>query len=84
MSKVRLDGNVVAYKVSEWDDTPIKGTFYEEDLQKVTTADDDLFRIDSIVKRKKDTVLVRWKGWPCQIRQLDKQEGSGTALQVKP
>ena len=64
VSKVRLDGNVVVYKVSEWDDTPIKGTFYEEDLQKVTTADDDLFRIDSIVKRKKDTVLVRWKGWP--------------------
>ena len=64
VSKVRLDGNVVAYGISEWDDTPIKGTFYEEDLQKVTTTDNDLFRIDSIVKRKKDTVLVRWKGWP--------------------
>ena len=64
VSRVSLDGNVVTYKVSEWYDTPIKGTFYEEDLQKVTTTDDDLFRIDSIVKRKKDTVLVRWKGWP--------------------
>ena len=66
VSKVRRDGNVVVYKISEWDDTPIKGTFYEEDLQKVTTVDDDLFRIDSIVKRKKDTVLVRWKGWPAK------------------
>ena len=66
VSKVRLDGNVVTYKVSEWDDTAIKGTFYEEDLQKVTTADDDLFRIDSVVKRKKDTILVRWKGWPAK------------------
>ena len=66
VSEVRLDGNVTTYKVSEWDDTPIKGTFYEEDLQKVTTTDDDLFRIDSIVKRKKDTVLVRWKGWPAK------------------
>ena len=64
VSEVNPHGNVVTYTVSEWDDTPIKGTFYEEDLQKVTTADDDLFRIDSIVKRKKDTVLVRWKGWP--------------------
>ena len=64
VSKVNLDGNVATYKVSEWDDTPIKGTFYEEDLQKVTTTDDDLFRIYSIVKRKKDKVLVRWKGWP--------------------
>ena len=66
VTKVRLDGNVPVYRISEWDDTPIKGTFYEEDLQKVTVTDDDLFRIDSIVKRKKDTVLVRWKGWPAK------------------
>ena len=64
MSKVRLDGNVVAYKVSEWDDTPIKGTFYEEDLQKVQASDDDLFRIEKVLRRKKDRVLVRWQGWP--------------------
>ena len=66
VTKVRRDGNVIVYKIAEWDDTPIKGTFYEEDLQKVTTADDDLFRIDSVVKRRKDTVLVRWKGWPAK------------------
>ena len=64
VSKVRLDGNVVAYKVSEWDDTPIKGTFYEEDLQKVQASDDDLFRIEKVLRRKKDRVLVRWQGWP--------------------
>ena len=64
VTKVRLDGNVPVYGISEWDDTPIKGTFYAQDLQKVTVTDDDLFRIDSIVKRKKDTILVRWKGWP--------------------
>ena len=67
VTKVRRDGNVVVYKISEWDDTPIKGTFYEEDLQKVTTSDDDLFRIDSVVKRRKDSVLVRWKGWPSKF-----------------
>ena len=66
VTEVRRDGNVVVYKISEWDDSPIKGTFYEEDLQKVTTVDDDLFRIDSVVKRRKDTVLVRWKGWPAK------------------
>ena len=66
VTKARRDGNVIVYKISEWDDTPIKGTFYEEDLQKVTTADDDLFRIDSVVKQRKDSVLVRWKGWPAK------------------
>ena len=75
VSKVRLDGNVVAYGIEEWDDMPIKGTFYEEDLQKVTTADDDLFRIDSVVKRKKDTILVHWKGWPAKYDSwIDKKD----------
>ena len=57
-----LRGRVPTYKVNEWDGTPIKGTFYEQDLQKVTVEDDDLFRIDKVVKRKGDKVLVRWKG----------------------
>jgi len=49
--------------VEEWDGTSVKGTFYTQDLQKVTVEDDDLFHIDNIVKRKGDKVLVRWKGW---------------------
>ena len=62
--ETRAEGRVPTYKVDEWDGTPIKGTFYEQDLQKVTVEDDDLFRIDKVVKRKGDKVLVRWKGWP--------------------
>ena len=64
VTEVNRDGNVVTYKLAEWDDTAIKGTFYTEDLQKVSVSDDDLFRIESVVKRQKDRVLVRWKGWP--------------------
>jgi len=30
----------------------------------VTVKSDDLFRVEKIVKRKGDKVLVRWKGWP--------------------
>ena len=55
---------IPSYKVSEWDGTPIKGTFYEQDLQKVQADDDSLFRVEKILKRKKGQVLVRWKGWP--------------------
>ena len=46
------------------DGTPIQGTFYAQDLQKVSVGDNDIFRIDKIVKRKGDKVLVKWKGWP--------------------
>ena len=57
-------GPVPTYKLEEWDGTPLKGTFYEQDLQKVNVTDDDIFRIEKIVKRKGDKVLVQWKGWP--------------------
>jgi len=57
-------GKVPSYKIEEWDGTPVEGTFYVQDLQKVTLEDDDLFRIEKIVKRKGNKVLVQWKGWP--------------------
>ena len=57
-----MRGVVPTYKINEWDGTPLKGPFYEEDLQKVRV--NDLFRVEKIVKRKGDKVLVRWKGWP--------------------
>ena len=75
ITRVDLDGNVPTYRITEWDDTPIKGTFYAQDLQKVIVTDDDLFRIDSVVRRKKDKVLVRWKGWPSKYNSwIDKKD----------
>ena len=52
------------YRLREWDGTPIKGTFYNEDVQKVNVTEDSLFRVEKILKRQKGRVLVRWKGWP--------------------
>ena len=57
---------VVTYRLSEWDGTPIKGTFYEPDVQKVQVSDDSLFRVEKVFKRKGRNVLVRWKGWPAK------------------
>ena len=57
-------GTVPTYQIKEWDDTPLKGTFYEQDLQKVATQKEDLFRIEKVLKKRKGQVLVQWKGWP--------------------
>ena len=45
------------------DDTPLEGTFHSQDLQKVTVSDDDLYRLEKVLKRKGNKLLVRWKGW---------------------
>ena len=59
-----VPGPVPTYKIREWDDTPVEGTFYDADLQKVHVSDQALFRIEKVLKRKKDRWLVNWKGWP--------------------
>ena len=55
-------GPVPTYKIREWDSTPVQGTFYEADLQKVHVS--DVFRIEKVLQRQKDRWLVKWKGWP--------------------
>ena len=59
-----VPGPVPTYKIREWDDTPVDGTFYDADLQKVHVSDQALFRIEKVLKRQKDRLLVKWKGWP--------------------
>ena len=68
---------IVTYRLSEWDGTPIKGTFYEPDVQKVQVSDDTLFRVEKVLKRKGHQVLVRWKGWPAKYDSwIPAQHGS--------
>ena len=59
-----MSGVVPTYKMNEWDGTPVEGTFFAKDLQKDNVTDNDLFRIETVLRRKGDKVLVRWKGWP--------------------
>ena len=39
-----IPGPVPTFKIHKWDDTPVQGTFYEEDLQKVHVS--EVFRIE--------------------------------------
>ena len=57
MSNV-VPGVVYTYKVKEMNDTPVRGTFYEQDLQKVQISDDALYRIEKVFKRQGNKVLV--------------------------
>lgn len=39
----------------------IKGSFYEQELQK---AKQQIFRIEKVIKKNKKMALVKWKGYP--------------------
>ena len=57
-----VPGVVPTYKIRKWDDIPVKGTFYEAD--KSPHVRRCLVSYEKVLKRQKDRMLVKWKGWP--------------------
>ena len=41
----------------------LKGTFYPQELQKISKKD-DVYRIEKVLKREKHRLFVKWKGYP--------------------
>ena len=60
--------NQPIYKLVDWYDKRVKGTFYQKELQKIETTDADMFKIEKVLKYRgrgnKREALVRWLGWP--------------------
>ena len=56
----------VTYKVQELDDTPLLGTFYAWALQKVHLDGASYLRVEKVLKRLKDKLYVKWKGYPAK------------------
>ncbi len=57
------------YRVDDYNDSPVTGTFYVEELQKVVISPDKVWKIAKIIKSRKRRgrareVLVRWLHWP--------------------
>jgi len=55
------------YKLVDWVNDPVQGTFYEYELQRISEPD-PFFKVEKILKYKgkgnAKQGLVQWKGWP--------------------
>ena len=69
--KARLPTTPVTYELSDLAGEPIKGKFYELEIQKVLKSDDERFDIDRILKTRKRNgkiqYLVSWRGYPSKF-----------------
>ena len=69
----RMRVGIPVYKLNDWNGDPIKGTFYQAQLQKVTAHEDNSFKIEKILRRRrrkgKTQLFVSWKGWPAKFNQ---------------
>ena len=52
--------NPITYKLKDLKGEEIKGTFYEQELQKTKQQ---IYRIEKIIKKEKNKSLVKWKGY---------------------
>lgn len=68
ISKRYKRGTIPVYDITDWDDEPIYGSFYSEQLQAVTVDSDRMYKIESVIKRrtlnKRPQSFVKWQGWP--------------------
>ena len=47
-----MSGGLLIYKLKDFHDEEIKGTFYQSELQKVDVRNDDMWKIEKKVKTK--------------------------------
>ncbi len=58
---------IAYYTITDIRGEVIGGTYYANELSKVTVDDDTKFRIEKIVRKKKREFLVKWYGWPVKF-----------------
>jgi len=49
------------YKIKDYNNDEIQGTFYEQELQK---TNQEVHRIEKIIRKRGDKSLVKWFGYP--------------------
>ena len=59
LSKIQLT-IPVTYKITDYNEEEIQGSFYEQELQKTYQG---TFRIEQVLKRQGDKSLVKWMGY---------------------
>ena len=58
---IGLYTNPITYKLVDYNDEDIRASFYEQELQKATQ---EMFRIEKVIRRKRNKSLVKWLGYP--------------------
>ena len=49
------------YKIRDYNDESIQGSFYEPELQKTSQ---DIYRIEKVIRKRGNKALVKWLGYP--------------------
>ena len=63
-----LRGETPLYRVEDYDGEEIEGTFYQPELQRVDVKEDDLWKVETVLKTRdrgqNKEYYVKWLHWP--------------------
>ena len=66
-----MNQNIPMYKLKDYNNEVIESYFYELELQKAYIDTDVVYKIEKIIKKRKQNriseVLMKWKGWPSKF-----------------
>lgn len=70
IKRMTVDG-INLYVLTDFANDPVKGSFYEQELQQVKRKANHTWTVEKVLKRRtnkgKQESLVRWKGWPSKF-----------------
>ena len=66
----KIKDRIALYKVKDIQGKAIEGTFYSNELSKISVDKDTAFRIEKIIKKVGQRALVKWSGWPSQFNSF--------------
>ena len=71
ITKREVQQYIAQYTIKSWDNEPIIGKFYEEELELVHVDESSEHSIEKIIQKKtmdkKPGYIVKWEGWPAQF-----------------
>ena len=76
----RIPRNPPVYRLKDYDNEKVEGTFYEEELQAVKTkGEEEVYKIEKIIRQrkcgKKIEYFVKWLGYPDKLNSwVDKTD----------
>ncbi len=57
----------ITYRIKDFDDKVIEGTFYEQEFQKSKQVEENIFRVEKMLRTRtkngRKEVLVKWAGY---------------------
>ena len=53
----------ITFLLKDWGGEKLKGSFYSQEIQKIKKVD-NVYRIETILKKDKNRVFVKWLGYP--------------------